>query len=126
MGGLHPVVPHQVLFATMVPDNLFQFTGSLEPSSERQPGPGAHDVRHAYVGQHAAKFLNRRPQSGQYPLRRRGLDDDAVDVIAIDALKHPSFESDPRRFDVCQHHRAGASGAEMGQNCDTAWIQQDC
>ena len=48
--------------------------------------------------------LNWRSQPGTHPLHRIGLDDDLIEVITIDALKHAHLEPDPRGFDARQDH----------------------
>jgi len=70
-------------------------------------------------------ILNRRAQLGRHPPHRIGLGDDLVDVIAIEAPKRVHLEADPRRLDACQDHRTQAFGAEVGLNCNAAWIKQD-
>jgi hypothetical protein len=80
----------------------------------------------ATVGGQLKTILNRRAQPGRHPLHRIGLGDDLVDVIAIDALERAHLEADPRRLDPCQDHWTQAFGAEVGLNCYSAWIKQDC
>jgi hypothetical protein len=40
-------------------------------------------------------FLSWRSQPGRHPLRRLGLGDDLIDVIAVDAMKRAQVKSDP-------------------------------
>jgi hypothetical protein len=49
-------------------------------------------------------ILNRRSQPRRHPSHRMGLDDDLIDVTAIDALKHAPLESETRWFDARQDH----------------------
>jgi len=71
-------------------------------------------------------MLNRRSQPGRHPFHRMRLGDDLVDVIALDALKDAPLESEVRQLDDGQNHRSRTFGTEMGLNCYTAWIEQDC
>jgi hypothetical protein len=70
-------------------------------------------------------MLSRRSQFGMHPFHRMCLDNDLIDVIALDALKPAPLESETRRLDGCQDHWARASGTEMGLNCYAARVEQD-
>jgi len=70
--------------------------------------------------------LDRRLQSGRSPLRRFGLSDHLIDVVAIDALKHAHLESDTRRFDAHQDHWSETFGTSMGLYRYAACVEQDC
>jgi len=76
----------------------------FEPSLKVERDTAHH--QNSGFGRPGLKFLNWRSQPGRYPLRRMGLADDLIDVIAIDAVKRAQVESDPRGLDAYQDHRA--------------------
>jgi len=70
--------------------------------------------------------LDRRLQSGRSPLRRFGLSDHLIDVVAIDALKHAHLESDAGGLDMRQHHWPQTFWTGMGLYRYAACVEQDC
>ena len=58
----------------------------------------------------------RRLRPGRNPPHRRGLGDDVIDMIAIDALKCTQLETDAPGFDTLKDHGLQTFETGMGLN----------